>query len=100
MVVSSLVKIDGNEYIKWYDNENKKIRCVQDDNIYPSAYTQKGSTYTFVSTNIPLNEISSFSQIEASNVVGLSDYIVETIDNMDGVDDDTVAIDLGGATQG
>lgn len=97
MLCSQIVKIDRNEFIKYYSDAHKKIKCKEDGNIYPNVFVSKNSTYTFEETNIPLNEISSSYIIDASNVIGLSDYILETIDVMDGVSDDNLSIDLGGA---
>ena len=97
MIISALVKINNNELIKYYSNSNKKIKCNEDDNIYPSVYVAKDSTYTFSETDIPLNEISASTIINAASVVGLSDYVLNTLDLMDEKDDETIAIDLGGA---
>ena len=91
------VIIDGNRFFKYYSDAHKKIECEDDGNIYPNVFVSINSTYTFKETNIPLNEISASTIVDAANVIGLSDYIVETIDIMDGKSDDNVAIDLGGA---
>jgi hypothetical protein len=98
MLCSEIVKINNIDFIKYYSDNYKKIQCVEDGNIYPSAYVAKDSTYSFKETEYSLNEISAFTSIEASNIIGLSDYIIETIDTMDGVSDDNVSIDLGGAS--
>jgi hypothetical protein len=91
------VQIDGNRLYKYYSDAHKKIQCEDDGNIYPNAFVSINSTYTFKETDIPLNEISASTIVEAADVIGLSDYIVETIDVIDGKSDDSVAIDLGGA---
>ena len=91
------VKFNGNRFYKYFSDTYKKIQCEDDGNIYTNAFVSINSTYTFKETDIPLNEIATSTIVEAANVIGLSDYIVETIDVMDGKSDDNVAIDLGGA---
>lgn len=99
MVLSSNVIIEGVELIKFYSDNNTKIKCNEDGNIYPVAYTDPKSTISFLSTDIPLNEISAgiITNIDAYDIVGLSDYIINTLDVMDGKDDDRIDVDLGGA---
>lgn len=91
--------INGNKVKKYYSDNNTKIQCYQDKNIYPVAYVDISSTITFVSTDIPLNEISSGMVIDPTCIAGLSDYIINTMDiASDGVDDDVIGVDLGGAS--
>ena len=43
------------------------------------------------------NGDTSSYQISATNIIGLDKYIIDTIDAMDGVVDDSVTMDMGGA---
>lgn len=58
MISSENVTLDGMNLIRYYSDNNKKIRG-DDENIYPAAYVVRGSTNTFTETNLPLNEITS-----------------------------------------
>lgn len=97
MILSSKVIVDGIELKKFYSDNNTKIKCEQDGNIYSLAYTDLNATVSFLTTDIPLNEISVGVEIRAEDLIGLSDYIINTLDTMDGVDDNRIDVDLGGA---
>lgn len=96
MIVSTNVNIDGVELVRWSSDADVKIKCVQDGNVYPVAYVTKNATVSFDETNIPLNEISAGVPIYYSDVIGLSGYIVDTLDVMwDGKINDTININSG-----
>lgn len=98
MVVHEDIVIDGKNFVKYYSNENFKIRCDQDMNIYPVAYVLQGSTVTFTQTNQPLNEITPGHEISACQIVGLKDFVEKTVDVfVDDNENNQLNIDLGGA---
>jgi hypothetical protein len=62
------------------------------------AYVTRGSTVEFEDTDIPLNEITAGAIVSYEDVLGLSSYISSTVDFIaDGVPNDGVNVDLGGA---
>ena len=78
MISSAYVTIDGVRLVKYYSTEFKKIKCVEDGNIYPLAHVTEDATVSFEETDIPLNEITAGAIVSADNVLGLGDYIFKT----------------------
>lgn len=81
MIESEYVIIDGVKLVRYYSTSLKKIKCVEDGNIYPLAYVTQDATVTFDETNIPLNDIIAGAIVSSDNVLGLSNYIVQTTEN-------------------
>lgn len=78
MIASAYVRIDGVRLVRYYSTSFKKIKCVEDGNIYSLAYVTQDATVSFEETDIPLNEITAGAIVSADNVLGLSNYIVKT----------------------
>lgn len=97
MISSINVTLDGVQLKKHFSTDYFKILCNEDGNIYPIAYTTKDATVSFSETSFPLNEILPGTEISASQVLGLSDFISVTVDLLDGIKDNKVNFDGGGA---
>jgi len=96
-IVQENVTIDGVELRRYRSDQDVKIRCVEDGNMYPLAYLTQDATVTFAETGYPLNDITAGALVSCDNVLGLSDYIIDTIDELDGIKDNHLSVDLGGA---
>lgn len=96
MIHNENTELDGIQLIRYYSDANKKIRCNEDGNIYPTAYTAPNSTLTFSETDIPLNDVSAGPIIDAKNIKGLDAYISSWVDLQDNVADNQVVVNLGG----
>lgn len=97
-IVQENVTIDGVELRRFRSDQDVKIRCVEDGNMYPLAYLTQDATVTFAETSYPLNDITAGAIVSCDNVIGLSGYIVDTLDiASDGRLDQTILVDGGSA---
>ena len=97
-IVQENVTIDGVELRRYRSDQDVKIRCVEDGNMYPLAYLTQDATVTFAETSYPLNDITAGAIVSADNVLGLSGYILDTLDvASDGKHDDTIYVNGGSA---
>lgn len=96
MISSINVTMDGVELVRYYSTNFKKIKCVEDGNIYPLAYATKDATVKFEETNIDLNEITSGAIVSASDVLGLSNYIAKTTEGQIGAISVDIAKNISG----
>ena len=71
-IVQENVTIDGVELRRFRSDQDVKIRCVEDGNMYPLAYLTQDATVTFAETSYPLNDITAGAIVSCDNVIGLS----------------------------